>query len=111
MHTGRRTGRHLSDRFAELVPLYREATANCYYLPDGTDWDALNECLVERPALNVHVTEADDESGQDLAASLSYISLTERDSAEVLYEMDSRETPGGMSGYPAVQAPFSLISR
>lgn len=94
----------LSDRFAKLVPLYGEVTANYYYLPDGTDWDALNEYLFERPALNVHFTEADDEFGQDFAASLSHVSLTEGDSTEVLYEMDSRETPNGMIGYPADQA-------
>lgn len=94
----------LSDRYAKLVPLYGEASASYYYLPDGTDWNALSEYLVERPTLNVRVTEADDEFGQDFAASLSYVSLTEGGSTEVLYEMDSREPPNGMIGYPAEQA-------
>lgn len=94
----------LSDRFAKLVPLYGEVTAKYYYLPDGTDWDELNEYLIQRPALNVRVTEADDDFGQDFAASLSYVSLTEEGSTEVLYKMDPSETPGGIIGYPANQA-------
>ncbi len=96
----------LSDRFIKLVPLYgSRPTAEYFYLPDGTDWDTLNEFIVERPALNVHVTETDDEYGQDFTASLSYVGLMEGD---VLYEMDSRETPGGIFGYPANQAFLSF---
>lgn len=52
-----------------------------------------------------HVTETDDEYGQDFTASLSYVGLIE---GEVLYEMDSRETPGGIFGYPANQASLSF---
>ncbi len=39
----------LSDRFIKLFPLYGKANAKYYYLPDGTDWDALSECIVESP--------------------------------------------------------------
>lgn len=98
----------LSDRFAELVPLYGKANAQYYYLPDGTDWDALSEYIVERPILNIHVTGTDDEFGQDFTASLSHISLTEGNHTEVLYEMDSQETPNGIFSYPANQASFSF---
>ena len=31
----------LSDRFLKLVPLYDRTEVQYYYLPDGTDWDAL----------------------------------------------------------------------
>ncbi len=51
----------LSDRFIKLVPLYgsRVNQKEYFYLPDGTDWDTLNKFIVERPALNVHVTGTD----------------------------------------------------
>ena len=38
----------LSDRFIKLFPLYGKANAKYYYLPNGTDWDALSECIVEQ---------------------------------------------------------------
>lgn len=38
----------LSDRFIKLFPLYGKAHATYYYLPDGTDWDALSECIIEQ---------------------------------------------------------------
>ena len=68
----------------------------------------LNEFIVERPVLNVHVTGTDDEYGQDFTASLSYVGLIDGHDQEALYEMDSRETPGGMFGYPANQASPSF---
>ena len=96
----------LSDRFIKLVPLYgSKPTAEYFYLPDGTDWDMLNEFIVECPVLNVHVTGTDDEYGQDFTATLSYVGLME---GEMLYEMDPRETPGGIFGYPANQASLSF---
>lgn len=98
----------LSDRFIKLVPLYGKVNAKYYYLPDGVDWDALSEYIVERPALHVHLTEIDDEFGRDITASLSHVSLTEGDSTEVLYEMDFRDPPNGIFGYPADQASFSF---
>ncbi len=98
----------LSDRFLKLVSLYGEVIAEYYYLPDGTDWDALSEYIVERPALNVHITGTGDEFGQDITASLSYVSFTEGDGTEILYEMDSRETPSSIFGYPASQAILSF---
>lgn len=99
----------LSDRFIKLVPLYgSKPTAEYFYLPDGADWDMLNEFIVERPVLNVHVTGTDDEYGQDFTASLSYVGLIDGHDQEALYEMDSRETPGGMFGYPANQASPSF---
>lgn len=98
----------LSDRFLKLVSLYGEVIAEYYYLPDGTDWDALSEYIVERPALNVHITGTSDEFGQDITASLSYVSFTEGDGTEILYEMDSRETPSSIFGYPASQAILSF---
>ena len=68
----------------------------------------LNEFIVERSVLNVHVTGTDDEYGQDFTASLSYVGLIDGHDQEALYEMDSRETPGGMFGYPANQASPSF---
>ena len=68
----------------------------------------LNEFIVERSVLNVHVTGTDDEYGQDFTASLSYVGLIDGHDQEALSEMDSRETPGGMFGYPANQASPSF---
>ncbi len=68
----------LSDSFIKLVPLYgSRVNAEYFYLPDGTDWEALREYIVECPALNVHITETDDGFGQNFTASLSYVSLTD----------------------------------
>ena len=58
--------------------------------------------------MNVHVTGTDDEYGQDFTVSLSYVGLVDGHDQEALYEMDSRETPGGMFGYPANQASLSF---
>ncbi len=99
----------LSDRFIKLVPLYgSRVNAEYFYLPDGTDWDTLNKFIVERPALNVHVTGTDDEYGRDFTASLSRVSFTEENITKVLYEMDDRESTNGIFGYPAKQASFSF---
>lgn len=40
----------LSDEFIKLVKLYGEIDTQYYYLPDGTDWEALGEYVVARPA-------------------------------------------------------------
>ncbi len=99
----------LSDRFIHLAPLYGgRVNAECFYLPDGTDWDALSRFIVQRPALNVHVTGTDDEDGRDFTASLSHVSSTQQNMTKVLYEMDDRESPSGLFGYPANQASFSF---
>lgn len=99
----------LSDQFIKLVPLYgRVSTTEYYYLPDGVDWDALREHIVERPALHVYVTDPGQEFGQDFTASLSRVSAADGDHAEVLYEPDPRETLNGIIGYSANQAVFSF---
>lgn len=97
----------LSDKFIELVPLHDQADARYCYLPEGTDWDALRECTIECPVLNVHVTGADDGRDGDFEASLSHISLMEGNGNEVLYEMDAYGV-NGIFGYPADQASFSF---
>lgn len=100
----------LSDRFARLAPLYgKRPTPEYYYLPDGADWELLDEFIVERPALTVHVTHAGDTYGLDFPASLSYVVDMEGDEGEVLYERDPREPPGGIYGaYPTGQASLSF---
>ena len=99
----------LADRFLKLVPFYGgRGIPEYFYLPDGTNWDTLNAFIVECPALKVHVTGADDEYGQDFAASLSDVALMDGPGRKVLYEMDPRETPNGIYGYAANQASLSL---
>lgn len=50
----------LSDRFLKLVRIYGEPGTEYYYLPDGTDWEALGEFIVERSVLNVPVAGTDE---------------------------------------------------
>lgn len=97
----------LSDQFMKLYPLYSKS-AEYYYLPDGTDWDALSDYIVEFPALTVRVTGADDASGWDIPVSLSRVSLVEGNRTETLYEIDPRDTPSGIFGYSANRAVFSF---
>lgn len=98
----------MSDRYMKLFPLYGKANSQHYYLPDGTDWDALSEYMVECPALNVHVTRTDDEYRHSFTASLFRISLVNENEAEILYEMDPLESPNGIYGYSADKAFFSF---
>lgn len=95
----------LSDRFIKLVPLYgSRARAEYFYLPNRTDWDVLNEFIVERPVWNVHATGTDEEYGQDFTAVLSHVSIIEGHHRKTLYGMSSCEIPGGIFGYQASQA-------
>ena len=96
----------VSDRFVKLVPLYGEIRAEYYYLPDGPEWEALEACTVECPALVVHVTGPGDQFGHDIHASLGRLSPA--DGGAALYEMDERETPSGIFGYPASRAELSF---
>lgn len=61
----------LSDRYMKLLQLYEKVNTEYYYLPDGIDWDALSEYIVEFPASTVRVTGADGASSRDLPVSLS----------------------------------------
>ena len=88
----------LSGRYIELAWLYEKET---YYLPDGTDWGALRECIAECPALSVRVTGEDDGYGEEFSASLWEASLVGESGARVLYEMPGGATPSGLLGYPA----------
>lgn len=94
----------LSDRFVRLTPMYgKRLTSECYYLPDGADWEVLDELIVERPELYVNVQY---EGWGGFPASLSYVG---DESGETLYEMDPRDTPGGIFGaYPTGQASLNF---
>ena len=98
----------LSDRFLELVRLYGKSETEYYYLPDGTDWDALGEYIVEFPVLKVLITGTEDSFTQNLTASLSRVSLVEENGTQLLYEMDLHDTPNGIYGFSACQAVFSF---
>lgn len=96
----------VSDRSVKLAPLYGRANAQYYYLPDGADWDLLNACIVQAPSLYVQLTGIGEMAKTDLYASLRRVSLAEGD--ELLYEIDAREPPSGIYGYPASQAVLSF---
>lgn len=98
----------LRDKYLKLVPLYGKISAQHYYLPDGIDWAALNEFILEYPVLHIHVIGTGTQTGRSITASLSRITHVDGNSTEVLYEMDPHETPNGMFGYPAHQASFSF---
>lgn len=95
----------LSDRFIKLVPLYSgRPTAEYFYLPDGTNWEALSEFIFERPKMYVRVQYG---GWEGFPASLSYVAGME--GREILYERDPRESPGGISGAtPTGQASLSF---
>lgn len=98
----------LSDRFLKLVRIYGDPGTEYYYLPDGTDWEALGECIVECPVLNVLIAGTDDSFRQNLTASLSCVRLVEENGTELLYEASPYDIPNGIYGCPACQAVFSF---
>lgn len=97
----------LSDRFLKLFRLGKPGT-EYYYLPDGTDWDALGEFIVERPALEVLLAGTEEPFRQNLTAFPSRVSLAEKNGTEVLYEADPQDTPSGIYGASVCQAAFSF---
>ena len=99
----------LGDRFLELLPLYGgRGTPEYFYLPDGLDREALRDCILPRPWMNVHLTGPEEPYGENISASLSYLARMEGSNREVLYEMDARETPSGIFGYAADHASLSF---
>ena len=53
----------LSDRFLKLVRIHGEPGTEYYYLPDGMDWAALSECIVERPVPDVPIAGTGNATG------------------------------------------------
>ena len=60
----------LSDETLKCVPLYSGGGSEQYYLPDGADWEYLDTIIIEYPALNVRLFEADDDYGSEVSATL-----------------------------------------
>lgn len=98
----------LSDRFVRLVWLYGETRVKYYYLPDGTDWDALSEYIVVYPTLSVRLPGVNGSFGRSFTVYPSRVGPAEGVSTEALYEADPREPPDWVSCYPASQAVLSF---
>lgn len=99
----------LSDEWLEVVTLYGKRHTEYYYLPGGADRDTLRGCIVELPALNVHLTSPGDGYGRYVNTSPWRVAVVEGGSAKVVYERDSQETPNGIFGnYQATEASLTF---
>lgn len=92
----------LCDEAVKVIPLYGEDPAEIsYYIPGGTDWDALAGLITPGPALNLHFQPPDSAYPRTIGATLYALDKTEQGERRTLISPEALAggEPSGLFGY------------